>query len=373
VKEAHPVPGSVIEEGRLWRWVAVETGHPVPDDAISTGTTRADGAVWLARYNGATGKINAKNGKMHLFRAYGELLKGHKHAEVLCTTHKVEWLPIQRGQAFHDKAVRTGENAKDGVTYAGRHNTEPGKITTENGHIGYFCGHSSGSTKIAEILTIELVPCTFRMAVAGDKVIRLDGKPETLTDDNGNRGAWELKAGEAAVVVSVDGDGDFQLYNSRKVVSEVTYRKYYVFLGKRDENFKPPAPRSQISAQTAESPKTASLSLSFGMDKFKKMVSGEVKEDEQAAPPPPPTATQPLPKAQGRQDGSGLRKSQESVSESGDNQSEKLRAGDADQAIAQEEEGWLSRFFASAGLLCCRSKPSAPTPIRRGLKLETAA
>jgi len=145
------------------RWVIIERGQPIPEDAVESGSTMLDGALWVGRENGEAGKINARDGKMHNFRTHGNFMDtvlGHKkNAEILCCSGISSWHSIERGQAIPPNAVKASDTATEGSggTYVGRFSGEAGKINLEGGNMLNFCGHQSGRRDTAEVLVIGRV------------------------------------------------------------------------------------------------------------------------------------------------------------------------------------------------------------------------
>eukprot|EP00927_Polykrikos_kofoidii_P049522 TRINITY_DN43573_c0_g1_i1.p1 TRINITY_DN43573_c0_g1~~TRINITY_DN43573_c0_g1_i1.p1 ORF type:complete len:1286 (+),score=188.76 TRINITY_DN43573_c0_g1_i1:151-4008(+) len=73
------------------------------------------------------------------------------------------------------------------------------------------------------------VPCTFRTPKVGDVVFSVDGL-RVAKDVNGHEKAWQLGVGDSAIVVEVDGEGDFRLkriYDRRESGWQV--RKNYLY------------------------------------------------------------------------------------------------------------------------------------------------
>jgi hypothetical protein len=71
----------------------------------------------------------------------------------------------------------------------------------------------------------EATPCTDRMPVVGDHVIKLDGRTLWSTVDASDD-VWTLKAREVAIVAEVDDEGDFRLRNPLGLESGWILRSY---------------------------------------------------------------------------------------------------------------------------------------------------
>lgn len=132
------------------RWVTLEHGQPLPSDAVQAGTTDTDGPVWVGRFGGEPGKINANGDNMCNF--WGHSSKKQTKADILRISGPHEWLSIRRGETVPSNAVLAGETAYDGPTYVGRYHGEAGKINVEGRNMHNFWGHSSGRQEAAEIL-----------------------------------------------------------------------------------------------------------------------------------------------------------------------------------------------------------------------------
>jgi hypothetical protein len=67
-------------------------------------------------------------------------------------------------------------------------------------------------------------PCTTRLPIKGDKVMKINCERTTM-------GEWVLEPGEQAIVESVDKDGDFRLCNAKGMISRLALRREYRYVG----------------------------------------------------------------------------------------------------------------------------------------------
>lgn len=121
--------GARGEGGSIFYWRSIENGHPVPEEAVVTGSAY----VGRSLNDGEPGEVYAKNDRtMDYFRAHSIALRGSRKADVLCAAGQYSWHPIKRGDVIPANSVRAGETKTDGVVYVGRSKLEAGKINTKN-------------------------------------------------------------------------------------------------------------------------------------------------------------------------------------------------------------------------------------------------
>jgi hypothetical protein len=70
----------------------------------------------------------------------------------------------------------------------------------------------------------EPQPCTTRLPIKGDKVMKINCERTIM-------GEWVLEPGEQAIVESVDKDGDFRLCNAKGMISRLALRREYRYVG----------------------------------------------------------------------------------------------------------------------------------------------
>lgn len=77
--------------------------------------------------------------------------------------------------------------------------------------------------------TGQATSCLSRVPVKGDTVKRAARQEVSAENEQREGNAWKLHPDELAVVVDVDGDGDFKLQNPGGVVSVWQFRKFFVY------------------------------------------------------------------------------------------------------------------------------------------------
>merc|ERR1712046_389758 len=118
---------------------------PIPSNAVAADT---GGMVWVGRFNGEAGKINAEDGKMNSFLSHK--CKDRQNAEILCCAPSLpKWHSIQRGQQIPSNAVKAGETHGEGALYVGKYQNEAGKINADSGKMGSFWAHHCGQSESA--------------------------------------------------------------------------------------------------------------------------------------------------------------------------------------------------------------------------------
>jgi len=83
--------------------------------------------------------------------------------------------------------------------------------------------------EVQKMTQASLTPCISRIPVVGDWVASIDGQEFTCKDYEGTAN-WKLPAGENAVVINVNKDGDFQLRRPKFGISGWTYRKLFGYV-----------------------------------------------------------------------------------------------------------------------------------------------
>eukprot|EP00929_Paragymnodinium_shiwhaense_P028334 TRINITY_DN1643_c0_g1_i1.p1 TRINITY_DN1643_c0_g1~~TRINITY_DN1643_c0_g1_i1.p1 ORF type:complete len:547 (+),score=122.90 TRINITY_DN1643_c0_g1_i1:77-1717(+) len=172
----------VKQPGHVVKWVAIEEGRRIPDDAVRCGYTKTDGVNFVGRHAGEAGKINMdENGCMHSFWSHRNWTR-KKEAEILILVGNVEavWRRISRGEPMPSNAVssdgneeektnilaeeapvlshmmaKLGVSEKTGSAYVGRFNGEAGMVEVTDGQMSSFWGNYWKEQRVADVLTLE--------------------------------------------------------------------------------------------------------------------------------------------------------------------------------------------------------------------------
>lgn len=150
----------------LHEWIPLKRGDSIPENAVYSGQTGADGKVYIAKIDNSPGKVNLENGKIHNF--WSQKYSSRTQGEVLISYGINSWKELKYGNTIPDGAILGGRDYRSDKVWVGKDITtdEPGKITCINSKdsILSMCRlwcHSYWSTadvQIANILIIESEP-----------------------------------------------------------------------------------------------------------------------------------------------------------------------------------------------------------------------
>eukprot|EP00930_Biecheleria_cincta_P048393 TRINITY_DN33712_c0_g1_i1.p1 TRINITY_DN33712_c0_g1~~TRINITY_DN33712_c0_g1_i1.p1 ORF type:complete len:452 (-),score=80.61 TRINITY_DN33712_c0_g1_i1:243-1598(-) len=171
-------------------WVPIKRGDAIPPNAVMVGSFPQDGVVYVGRLLGEPGKINVdKHGAMWNFRAHHQT---HSYsAEILTCTVEVSWKPIRKGEPIPGAAVQAGITPTDGIVYVGHLNSEPGKISTQDGDkMKHFWSHYQGKNESASILLVTSAPAAgcrapaLRATVSSNSAMHPSGPISNMMSDS---------------------------------------------------------------------------------------------------------------------------------------------------------------------------------------------
>lgn len=146
----------VHKKGRL-AWMNVSRGDPLPFGAVFGGVSTSDGSggTYVARVDGACGKLNIQDAKVYNIWVHGSRLAS-KAGEVLVISPYWEWVPVMRGQALPTDAVKAGNTEGDGDVYVARNSDlEAGKLNVDQGKVWNIWCHGGGSTQVGDVLVMK--------------------------------------------------------------------------------------------------------------------------------------------------------------------------------------------------------------------------
>merc|ERR1711924_449970 len=153
----------VLGDGATVEWKPFKKGDALPDGAVWAGETTTDGRTYVARYQGACGKLNLSNdGYLNNLWVHGQghFWKGHQESgEILIVKRSVythDWVPICRGGEIPSGAVMSGNTSTDGDVYVGRNSKgEAGKVNIEDGKMFNIWCHKQGQSEKCELLVLR--------------------------------------------------------------------------------------------------------------------------------------------------------------------------------------------------------------------------
>jgi len=142
------------------RWMKIRRGERIPDDAVIAGTTDADGSVWVGRFNGEAGKINATEdsaGESIMFNFWGHNCRAKKEADILvCKENRRRWIDMKRGDRIPLHVVEAGQTSTDGVNFVAKFSGHAGKINVDKeNNMWNFWSHGPGCKQAAQIFAVD--------------------------------------------------------------------------------------------------------------------------------------------------------------------------------------------------------------------------
>ena len=141
------------------KWIFRSRYDYIPENAISPGSTKNDGKVYVGRINIGPGKVNLDKGKVWNF--WVQNTGSSQSGQVLVCDYQHKWVRIGRNEKIPENAVYSGKDRRDDHVWVGRSvDNEPGKITCVNNNerplkmANLWCHSSWGSFQTAYILTV---------------------------------------------------------------------------------------------------------------------------------------------------------------------------------------------------------------------------
>eukprot|EP00929_Paragymnodinium_shiwhaense_P015214 TRINITY_DN123279_c0_g1_i1.p1 TRINITY_DN123279_c0_g1~~TRINITY_DN123279_c0_g1_i1.p1 ORF type:complete len:318 (+),score=40.81 TRINITY_DN123279_c0_g1_i1:57-956(+) len=142
-------------------WKPYSKGEAIPEGAVLSGKTDADGDMIVARNNdGVPGKLNLSDGNFGsglLHNLWVHDSGCHEEGEVLCVKPlPFSWVACSRGNPLPPNSVLCGRTKADGDLYIGRNSgQEVGKVNLDGGNMWNIWCHKGGGSQECEVLVLE--------------------------------------------------------------------------------------------------------------------------------------------------------------------------------------------------------------------------
>jgi len=159
MKKSSTMERSEPENIQEIKWISASRYDDIPENAISPGSSKNDGKVYVGRINIGPGKVNLDKGKVWNF--WVQNTGSSQSGQILVCDYQHKWVRITRNDQIPENAVYSGKDRRNDHVWVGRSvDNEPGKITCINNNerplkmANLWCHSTWSSFQTAYILTV---------------------------------------------------------------------------------------------------------------------------------------------------------------------------------------------------------------------------